>query len=444
MDAQSFLFGRELLRTEIPFDIANELAQGLVYQVAGISEERVCRRCGNHDARLFASYPCFCCKRECIYCRKCIMMGRISTCTPLYGWSGSPLQFGWSDEQVALQWEGNLSPSQTTSSKEIVEAVHTHTERLIWAVCGAGKTEMIFAGIEAALREHKRVCITSPRTDVILELAPRLRQAFPGIEVAALYGGSDQKNRCAPLTLATTHQLMRFANTFELLIVDEVDAFPFSYDKSLEYAVKKARTQSSTLIFLTATPSSEWKEVKHVLLPARFHRKPIPTPELQWIGNWKRKIERNQLPKQLHAWCQSVLDKGHPFLLFFPTIDLMEKTLSLFNINGIAAVHSADPKRKEKVMELRDNKLVGLLTTTILERGVTIPNVDVAVIGSEEQIFTESALVQIAGRVGRSKQCPTGEVIFFHYGKTVEMLAAVRHIDKMNKEAVRRELIDVD
>ena len=75
-----------------------------------------------------------------------------------------------------------------------------------------------------------------------------------------------------------------------------------------------------------------------------------------------------------------------------------------------------------------------LVTTTILERGVTIPSLDVAVLGSEAQIFTESALVQIAGRVGRSKDDPTGDVVFYHFGKTKAMLEARRHIQYMNKE----------
>ncbi|MDG3045198.1 hypothetical protein OE903_19940 [Bacillus sp. B6(2022)] len=42
-----------------------------------------------------------------------------------------------------------------------------------------------------------------------------------------------------------------------------------------------------------------------------------------------------------------------------------------------------------------------MVTTTILERGVTIQDVQVGVLGAESPIFTESALVQISGRAGR-------------------------------------------
>ena len=44
-------------------------------------------------------------------------------------------------------------------------------------------------GINEALQKGERVCIATPRTDVVLELAPRLQEVFPYIQIAALYGG---------------------------------------------------------------------------------------------------------------------------------------------------------------------------------------------------------------------------------------------------------------
>ncbi len=61
---------------------------------------------------------------------------------------------------------------------------------------------------------------------------------------------------------------------------------------------------------------------------------------------------------------------------------------------------------------------------------------------AEEMIFNESALVQISGRVGRSADYPDGEIMFFHYGLTREIIKAIRHIERMNLEAKKRGLID--
>jgi competence protein ComFA len=316
-------------------------------------------------------------------------------------------------------------------------------------VCGAGKTEVLFAGIEVALNDQKRVCIATPRTDVVLELTPRLKAAFPNIPIASLYGGSGDRHLYAPLTIATTHQLLRFYQAFDTLILDEVDAFPYTVEESLQHAAIQARKPSSAMIYLTATPNERWQREcqqgkrAFITIPARFHRHPLPVPQFRWCGNWQKLLQKNQLPLDVLRWIKERLHANKQALVFFPHIKLMEKVLPIlrqFDPN-IEAVHAEDPERKEKVQKMRANEVPILLTTTILERGVTFPNIDVAIVGAEDDIFTESALVQIAGRAGRSKDYPDGVVTFFHYGKTEAMLRARKQIITMNREGIKRGLI---
>nr|WP_175354289.1 DEAD/DEAH box helicase [Bacillus sp. FJAT-27986] len=445
---QQLLIGKELLITEIPNELKEQLdLNEQIYSVRGI-ENGICRRCGNTDSRLFATFPHSACGENCLYCRHCIMMGRISSCSTLFGWKGEMPR--WSPELARLRWDGSLSLSQKEASEKIMEAVRNQMDLLIWAVCGAGKTEMIFAGIEEALFSGKRVCLATPRTDVILELAPRLRSVFPDIPIVALYGDSQEKQLFAPFVLSTTHQLMRYADAFEVMIIDEVDAFPYSFDPHLQYAVQKACKKDAAVIYLTATPSKQWQlEFQQgirngILLPARFHRHPIPVPTMKWVGNWQSSIQKNKLPNPLLYWLKTAIECKNPFLIFFPNIALMEKALPLFQgyAPEILSVHAEDSERKDKIMKLRRGEIQGLLTTTILERGVTIPKLNVAVIGAEDEIFTESALVQIAGRIGRSKDHPRGDCVYFHYGKTNAMLDAIQQINQMNREAVKRGLLD--
>ena len=72
------------------------------------------------------------------------------------------------------------------------------------------------------------------------------------------------------------------------------------------------------------------------------------------------------------------------------------------------------------------------MSTTILERGVTFPCVDVFVVSANHRLYSKSALVQISGRVGRAKERPTGELLFLHDGKTKAMARAIREIKEMN------------
>lgn len=375
------------------------------------------------------------------------MMGRCSECNPLVIWIGPTPSTSFSSP---LQWNGQLSPAQQMASDEVCRAIERNDDLLVWAVCGAGKTEVLFAGIDMALSHGKRVCIAAPRTDVVLELAPRLASVFPSVDMAALYGGSQDRGKLASLTVTTTHQLLRYYHAFDVMIVDEVDAFPYSVEPMLAYAVERARKPTSALIYLTATPNEQWqREVKSgkrkaVTIPARYHRRPLPVPTFEWCGNWQKKWRNQRLPSCVVQWVNEHLERNKQAFLFVPHIDFLQQVVTYFQQfhPHIEGVHAEDPKRKEKVLAFRRGQIPLLVTTTILERGVTVPNIDVAVLGAEQPIFTESALVQIAGRVGRSAQYPTGDVRFFHFGKTKAMIAAKRHIVRMNDEARKRGLLD--
>ncbi len=446
-DLQKHLIGKLLLLTELPFSIDALLSHyehGYVKLDAGIvkkQQQLTCNRCGNSHPSLFSSFSCSQCgEQECYYCRNCIMMGRVSACTPLFSWSGPSIS---EPSPATLNWVGQLSKGQTIASERVVTAVKYNKELLVWAVCGAGKTEVLFKGIEEALANHKRICIATPRTDVVLELAPRLQKVFPSITISAIYGGSEDRHTFSPLTLSTTHQLYRFKQTFDCIIVDEVDAFPYSADATLQFAVLKSRKEKSSLIYLTATPNKKWKqEVQQnkreaVRIPARYHGHPLPVPEFVWTGNWQKQLEKGRLPKKVMEWLGARITSARQAFLFVPSISVINQVVEICRqLDGkIEGVHAEDPERREKINKFRSEKMPVIVTTTILERGVTIPNSDVAVLGSEDGIFTESALVQIAGRVGRSATYPNGNVTYFHFGKTQAMVEAKRHIVKMNEEA---------
>ena len=107
----------------------------------------------------------------------------------------------------------------------------------------------------------------------------------------------------------------------------------------------------------------------------------------------------------------------------------------------IPFVYSNDEQRLEKVQEFKQGKGQFLITTMILERGVTIIDIDVAIIAAHHEVFEESALVQISGRVGRSPKYPHGEIIFFHSGITMAMDRAREQIKRMNHQALSQGLL---
>jgi len=410
-----------------------------------------CLRCNNQTPYLFAKYPCLVCEIEHFYCRNCIKMGRVSSCEPLYEWSGP--SFVYPKHKNPCSWGGELTSYQQAAANDIITAIEIgKKEHLIWAVCGSGKTEMLFPGITRALQLGKRICLATPRSDVVRELLPRLREAFHGILIEGLYGASEEKEGKAQIIVATTHQLLRYKEAFEVIVIDELDAFPYHADQSLPFATKRSLTRKGTMIYLTATPrKAEQRKIKrkklpHTFVPIRYHKHPLPLPKFKTILQLSKQLYEKQNLKFLLSWFKKRQNKDRQVLIFVATIDLADRLIDLLskllleekiikNKTEITSVHSKDSDRAEKVMGFREKKLKVLLTTTILERGVTFPSVDVLVLDAGHLVFDEAALVQIAGRAGRSAEDPDGEVVFFHDGKTKAMVEAKKMMESMNRRA---------
>lgn len=445
------LYGRAVTREEVSSDSLDFFAIEDIESLPALRNTKhtiQCLRCGNNQRSEFSEIPCSCGK-NCIYCSSCMQMSQLRLCTKL--WHLPEENNFFSIKKPILTWEGRLSQQQAEASQAIVHSIKNNETRLIWAVAGAGKTEMLFEGLAYALAEKKRVCLASPRIDVCLELMPRLKQAFAHVDFITLYGGMTESYRYTQMVLATTHQLLRFKEAFDVLIIDEIDAFPYQDNQSLYYATERARKKCSTLIYLTATPDQEMQDsvrkqkLLASILPARYHGHALPEPRLVWSGNWSRQVLKQPQKSKIIKIMQEKLEKKRRFLIFVPNIKWMhlfeEICKNIFLKNTFASVYSQDSKRKEKVMAMREDKLDFLITTTILERGVTFKNIDVLVIGSEEKIYTESALVQIAGRAGRSSDYPKGDVVFFHYGQSKAMKLAINQIRQMNDLAKKKGLI---
>lgn len=401
-----------------------------------------CYRCNHVTAKSLGALP----QGE-FYCPHCINLGRISTLNKFYH-VPEPNQF--TVTEPVLTWKGKLSPLQQQASEKISRGMADHVQQLLWAVTGAGKTEMMFAGIAAAIERGERIGIASPRVDVCLELFPRLKAAFANCDIALLHGRQELPYHYAQLTICTTHQLLRFYHAFDNLIIDEVDAFPYAANASLLYATKQAIKENGGCLYLTATPGDallrEIKSKRLVVnyLPLRYHGHLLPQIKVRLAFGWRRRLERQQLPPQVIQQLQETLKEGHHFLLFVPHIAdlaLVEAALRhSFTTFRFATVHASDLERLEKVQKMRDGDYDFLVTTSILERGVTFPEIDVYVLGADDPVFSSSALVQIAGRAGRSQSRPTGRVIFWINCNCRQVNQAVSQVKYLNRKGQR--LID--
>lgn len=409
-----------------------------------------------------------CGKEDCYYCPRCLQLGRAKSCEPLLQWAE---QTSIRKREVIFQWNGELSPAQQEASNQLVHFVHPQqrplqneesvsenkkkNEFLVWAVCGAGKTEILFQTIYQSLLQSQKILITSPRRDVILELAPRLQETFPNTIIRALHAESKEKFEAGELFLATTHQTLRFQDFFDLVIMDEEDAFPYHHDPMLPYAVHRAKKHSASIVYLTATPRQEMirqvkeKKIDHVLIPERYHGKPLAVPVIQPLGKWRKLIQSKALITPILHYVTHLVQNQRYGYLFVPHVrdlELVQKYLQntvipyLQNREEcypkkliVEVVHAEHPERTAIVQRFRDKQIDILITTTILERGITIPFSDVAVLGSDDPVFDTAALIQICGRVGRKLEDPIGMVWFFPEARSKSQEQCRKQIKDWNK-----------
>ena len=378
--------------------------------------------------------------KEMFFCPYCLSFGRLTTNDYIYYLPFHPILKG----RHYLEWSGQLSIFQKKISDQLVKHCLKEKELMVYAVTGAGKTEVIFAYIDQLLYLGCRVAYVAPRIDVVLEIGERLRQAFPTLDIPILYKGH-RAHRFCRLYASTVHQLVHFHHCFDVIIIDEVDAYPYYGNPYLEHLVHKALTPTGQRLYLSATLTEAFavkiKTMPVFYLSIRYHQFPLPVPKIVFLWNSDHYYYTKYPPMILE---EKIKRRQRPILFFVPSTyqlkAMYHQLCRWFPKLNITSVYSQDPLREEKIKKMRQTPYDILITTTILERGVTFKNIDVYIFNAHHQRFTRQVLVQISGRAGRKKEAPKGEVIWFSTGWTKEMKEALRLIKKANKE--REELID--
>jgi competence protein ComFA len=380
----------------------------------GKEESYVCPRCGCRDPRYFGI------KNGKVYCRRCI------------SFTGAKAdQLPSLPKDVVLDLDYSLSKEQKSLSDQIVFNYRQGIDTLVYAVCGSGKTEISYGVIAYAMEKGLSVGFALPRRDVVIELYFRLKEAFPHNRIVAVYGEHTSTLE-GDVVILTTHQLYRYPHYFDLLVMDEIDAFPFKGNAVL-IALYRASLRGHC-VMMSATPSqeilSEYKKPGRAIveLRTRFHKHPIPVPKI---------IERPSFEQPLYVIkkLRQFEKEGKPCFVFVPSIPKSEELFRVvsFFVHRGNYVNSQREGRPEIIDSFKKGSLSYLVTTSVLERGVTIRNLQVLVVGADTQrIYNSSTLIQIAGRAGRKSDAPNGEVLFVARKTTEPMRAAIREIGFCN------------
>lgn len=322
---------------------------------------------------------------------------------------------------------GSLPYAPTGAQRRATEEI-THDlcaevpmNRLLQGDVGSGKTLVAAAAIWFAAQNGWQSAMLAP-TEILARqhaatLADRL-EPF-GINVTLLVGGMKaSEKRIALAAIADgraglvvgTHAVLTDSVVFKnlgLAIVDEQHRFGVR-----QRGLLAGKAQSPHLLVMSATPIPRTLGLLmygdldiSVLDELPPGRKPIKT----WFINGKKR-------RDMYGFLDKQIEAGHQVYIVCPAIEENELDSSMQAVNTyytevacamlphrrIGLLHGKmKPREKDEVMQrFKAGELDVLVSTTVIEVGVDVPNATAMVIENAER-FGLSALHQLRGRVGR-------------------------------------------
>ena len=317
-------------------------------------------------------------------------------------------------------WQQELESSfpymETPDQLEAVQAVKADMEkpksmdRLVCGDVGYGKTEVALRAAFKTVMDNKQVALLVPTTVLAQQhcttFYERL-QAFP-VKVEMLSRFCTEKEQASiieGLAMGTvdicigTHRLLQKDVTFKnlgLIIVDEEQRFGVTHKEHF----KKLR-QEIDVLTLSATPIPR---TLHMSLAGIRDMSTMETPPEErlpiktYVGAYDDRLVRQAILRELER-------NGQVFFVHnrVQTITSVANKLgSLVPEARLSIAHGQMPEDKlEEIMtQFISHKSDVLLTTTIIESGLDMPNVNTLIIDQSDKLGL-TQLYQLRGRVGR-------------------------------------------
>ena len=315
-------------------------------------------------------------------------------------------------EASFLYIETNDQIKAVREVKKDMESINP-MDRLICGDVGFGKTEVAIRAAFKAIDNGKQVAILVPTTILAFQHYKTLLKRFKDFPISFNYlnrfKSKSEKNiiinelSSGKLDLIVgTHQLVNDKVSYHnlgLLIVDEEQKFGVNVKEKI-----RSIKENVDVLTLTATPIP--RTLQYSLMAARdlsiissppSNRVPIESELIRLDAKFIKKAVRFELDRGgqiffVHNKIENINDFG----------SWLENLIPEANIK---IIHSKiDGKNIEKIMlEFIENKFDILLSTTIIENGLDVPNANTMFINNAHH-FGLSDLHQMRGRVGRSNK----------------------------------------
>ncbi len=330
------------------------------------------------------------------------------------------------------EWESRLKSAlpfePTRSQRQVIEEVNGDLRqpkpmhRLLQGDVGSGKTVVAFAAIMQAARQGLQSALMAPTELLAEQHYMGLKPWLDKLSINCALLTSQVKSRPKKMILdglsngsiqvcIGTHALIQEQVMFQnlsLAVVDEQHRFGVAQRAGI-----RSKGCAPHLLVMTATPIPRTLAMTvygdldiSVISELPPGRQPITT-------RWTTETNRSKI----YGFLNDQVKAGRQAYVIYPVIDESEKTdlkaavkmhghlaQDIFPHLKIGLVHGrlAFEERQQIMDDFRRGKINVLVSTTVIEVGIDIPNATIMLIEHAER-FGLSQLHQLRGRVGRGQ-----------------------------------------
>ena len=286
-------------------------------------------------------------------------------------------------------------------------------DRLICGDVGYGKTEIALRAAFKAVQEGKQVAYLVPTTILAQQhyntFTQRMKDFPVRVDLLCRFRTAAQQQKTVHDLKAGyvdivigTHRLLSKDVQYKdlgLLVIDEEQRFGVAHKEKI-----KALRETVDVLTLTATPIPRTLHMSligirdmSVLEEPPQDRVPIQT----YVMEFNEELVRE-------AICREMARGGQVYYVYNRVKDISEMTLRIRNLVPEASVAFADGQMNENELEqimvdFINGEIDVLVTTTIIETGLDIGNVNTMIIHDADKLGL-SQLYQLRGRVGRTNR----------------------------------------
>lgn len=337
----------------------------------------------------------------------------------------------------------DLTGAQKRSIKEIAAdmRISSPMNRLLQGDVGSGKTFVAMAAMLLAIDSGVQAALMAP-TQILAEqhYLTFCRWLEPlGIRLSLRTGNRDESNHSDvnddSQIIIGTHALLYDSVSFKdlgLVVIDEQHKFGVAQRASI---IRQGITPDVLVMTATPIPRTLTMTVYGDLAVSLLDEKPA--------GRAKIITALRVAPKQTDVtkFVKDQIKQGRQAYLVYPLVEeseslkvesateAYEKWKKRLGADQVGLIHGKlKPEEKQAVMtRFREGEIAALVSTTVIEVGVDVPNASVMILHHAER-FGLAQLHQLRGRIGRGGH--KGYCVLLTDGKNPEALEKLRILER--------------